>query len=89
MLFDQGGNEYHESGEVGFDDHENELEDLSVCMESALYVMSQEYILMVVFREGELSVNQVPSKMFNVIFDTGALQRLFIIKMLVVANRSQ
>ena len=69
-----------ELGELGIDRNKNEYEDLSVCMESALYVMSQDCIRMVVFREGEYSVNQVPIKVFNVLFDTGALQRSYINK---------
>ena len=78
-----------ESGELGLDGRENEFEDLSMCMESALYVMSQECIRMGVFREGEFSVNQVPIKLFNVLFDTGALQRSYISKSLVDAHRGQ
>ena len=54
-----------------------------------MYVMSQQCISMGVFREREFSVNQVPIKLFNVVFDTGALQRLYISKSLVDSHTGQ
>ena len=38
------------------------------------------------FREGEFSINKSAVKMFNVLFDTGALQRSYISKELVDAH---
>ena len=57
MLLNQGGKKNFVSGELGLDGNEAAFEYLSVCMELALYVMSQECIRMGVLREGEFSVN--------------------------------
>ena len=89
MFFDPGGMKNFKSGDLGQDERENEYKDLSMCMESPLYVMSQECINVGVFREGEVSVNQVPIKLFNVLFYTGASQRSYISKSLVDAHRRQ
>ena len=51
VLFDPGGMKDFESGELGIDELENEYKDLSVFMESALYIMSQECIRMESFSE--------------------------------------
>ena len=86
-MFDPGGAGLPEA----YDDVEelHHLEDLLMCMESALTVMSRESIRAGVFREGEFSVNRVVAKMFHVLFDTGALQKSYISKELVDANRAQ
>ena len=89
MVFDPGGNKFHEAVDWDELDQMNESEDFLLCMEAALSVMSQECIRMGVFREGEFSINKSAVKMFNVLFDTGALQRSYISKELVDAHRSQ
>ena len=66
-----------------------ESEDFLLRMEAALSVMFQECIKMGVLREGEFSINKSAVKMFNVPFDTGALQRSYISKELVDAHKSQ
>ena len=58
-------------------------------MEAALFVMSQKSIRMGVFWEGEFSITKSPVKMFNALYDTGALQGSNISKELVDANTSQ
>ena len=58
-------------------------------MESALYVMSHECIRIGASGKENFTVNQVPIKVFDVLFDTGALQRSYISKTLVDAHRGQ
>ena len=54
-----------------------ESEDVLLCMEAALMVMSQKLITMGIFLEGEFSITHNSVEMFNVLFDMGELQRSY------------
>ena len=89
MVFDPGGDEFHES--VFWDelDQINESEDDLLCTKTALSMMSQECIRKGAFWEREFSINKSPVKIFNVLIDTGALQKSYISKDLVDTNRNR
>ena len=73
----------------GGDEEIDELDNMLLCMDALMAAVPNLYTRPAAFREGEFEVAGVSTKMFNVLWDSGACHRSYVSKDLVDKYRDQ